>query len=59
MSLATLEIFGGLSKLWSLFGSLFLGDPKRGHNFDNPPFVKIIAPGSNWDAIMFSLRRRL
>ena len=42
--------YGGLSKLWSLFGvpiiirglmrSLILGDPKRGHNFDNPPICR-------------------
>ena len=42
-------IYGGVSKLWSLFGSPKLGpyynrDPKRDHNFDNPPYIKIMVP---------------
>ena len=41
---------GGLSKSWSLFGSPKLGpvlglyynrDPKRDHNFDNPPHKQL------------------
>ena len=40
------ELTGGLSKLWSFLGPYYntgpntgpnLGDPKRDHNFDNPP----------------------
>ena len=40
-----LFVFGWLSKLWSLFGSLlyygtyYLGSPKRDHNFDIHPFI--------------------
>ena len=41
------SIYGWLSKLWSLFGSLkkygtyYLGYPKRDHNFDNHPSIYI------------------
>ena len=36
--------YGGLSKLWSILGPHYntgpnLGDPKRDHNFDNPPYT--------------------
>ena len=39
------ELYGWLSKLWSLFGTLNIRcriikrDPKRDHNFDNHPYV--------------------
>ena len=46
-SILQVRIYGRLSKLWSLFGSLleygtyYLGYPKRDQIFDNHPYIHI------------------